>query len=74
MSRGSPRLPGYLAHILQAIRRIYRYTADMGAVEFPGNEQIQDAVIRATLRSSGRHVEISSAVTLILPRIIRSYL
>jgi uncharacterized protein with HEPN domain len=44
----SPRLNDYLGHILQAIERIERYTANMTEVAFLGkdNELTQDAVIR----------------------------
>ena len=40
------RLSDYLAHILQAIERIARYTLDMTEEEFVGDELTQDAVIR----------------------------
>jgi uncharacterized protein with HEPN domain len=40
------RLPDYLGHILKAIERIQRYTADMDELSFLGNELVQDAVIR----------------------------
>ncbi len=40
------RAPDYLAHIIQAIQRINRYTEDMSEVEFLENEMAQDAVIR----------------------------
>jgi uncharacterized protein with HEPN domain len=40
------RLPDYLAHILEAIERIERYTEDMDEVGFLGNPMAQDAVIR----------------------------
>jgi len=46
MSRGQQRLPDFLAHILEAIERIDRYTEDMGEVAFMENEMAQDAVIR----------------------------
>ncbi|MGN6669390.1 MAG: HepT-like ribonuclease domain-containing protein [Trinickia sp.] len=36
----------YLDHILEAIRRINRYTAGIDEVAFAGNEMVQDAVIR----------------------------
>ena len=42
----SLRVPDYLGHILNAIERIDRYTADMDGVEFLSNELVQDAVIR----------------------------
>lgn len=40
------RVPDYLGHILKAIERIDRYTADMDEVGFLGSELVQDAVIR----------------------------
>lgn len=40
------RVPDYLGHILDAIRRIDRYTEDMDEVAFLNNELVQDAVIR----------------------------
>lgn len=40
------RVPDYLEHILTAIARIDRYTADMDEVAFLDNELVQDAVIR----------------------------
>lgn len=40
------RAVDYLKHILQAIERIERYTADMSEHNFLGNELTQDAVIR----------------------------
>lgn len=46
MSKDRQRLADYLAHILEAIERIDRYTEDMDEVAFLHNELIQDAVIR----------------------------
>lgn len=46
MSRDLQRLPDYLAHMLEAIERIDRYTKDMGEVVFLDNQLVQDAVIR----------------------------
>ena len=46
MSRDQQRLLDYLAHILEAIERIDRYTADMDEVAFLGNALVQDAVVR----------------------------
>jgi len=46
MSRDKQRLPDYLRHILDAIDRIARYTANMNRVEFKANELVCDAVIR----------------------------
>ena len=40
------RVPDYLTHILNAIQRIDRYTADMNEAGFLANELVQDAVIR----------------------------
>ena len=40
------RVPDYLGHILQAIERIGRYTADLDEVGFLRIEMAQDAVIR----------------------------
>ncbi|RDU97357.1 HepT-like ribonuclease domain-containing protein [Trinickia dinghuensis] len=46
MSRDQGRLADYLDHILEAIRRIGRYTAKMDEAAFVGNDMVQDAVIR----------------------------
>lgn len=46
MSRDKQRLADYLAHILEAIERIDRYTEDMVEVSFLENEMVQDAVVR----------------------------
>jgi uncharacterized protein with HEPN domain len=46
MSRDQQRLVDYLAHILQAIERIGRYTELMDELTFLNNELVQDAVIR----------------------------
>jgi uncharacterized protein with HEPN domain len=40
------RVPDYLSHILRAIERISRYTADMDEAGFLSSELVQDAVIR----------------------------
>lgn len=40
------RVPNYLDHILRAIERIDRYTADMDEAGFLNSELVQDAVIR----------------------------
>jgi uncharacterized protein with HEPN domain len=42
----SLRVPDYLGHILKAIERIDRYTADIDEVGFLNTELVQDAVIR----------------------------
>ncbi|MCS0581845.1 DUF86 domain-containing protein [Massilia pinisoli] len=46
MSCDQQRLGDYLAHILEAIERIDRYTEDMDEVAFLGNSLVQDAVVR----------------------------
>lgn len=46
MSRDKQRLSDYLEHILEAITRIDRYTADMDEMAFLSSEIAQDAVIR----------------------------
>jgi uncharacterized protein with HEPN domain len=46
MSPDRQRLSDYLAHILEAIARIDRYTEDMDEVAFLENQMAQDAVIR----------------------------
>ena len=40
------RVPDYLGHILRAIERIDRYTADLDEVGFLNSELVQDAVLR----------------------------
>jgi uncharacterized protein with HEPN domain len=46
VSRDKQRLADYLAHILEAIERIERYTGNMSEVAFLENAMAQDAVIR----------------------------
>lgn len=46
MSRDIPRLPDYLGHILEAVERIERYTADVDELGFMNDSLIQDAVVR----------------------------
>lgn len=46
MTRDQQRLTDYLAHIVQAIERIGRYTENLDQVRFLDNELVQDAVIR----------------------------
>jgi len=46
MSKDGRRLADYLAHMLQAIERINRYTELLDEVAFLQNELVQDAVIR----------------------------
>ena len=42
----NPRLRDYLGHILNAVDRIQRYTADLDKAGFERAEQTQDAVVR----------------------------
>ena len=46
MTRNQQRLNDYLAHILEAIERIARYTVDMDESAFLNDQLVQDAVIR----------------------------
>lgn len=46
MTRDPLRVTDYLDHILDAIRRIEEYTAEVDEVGFLGNTMIQDAVLR----------------------------
>ncbi|MCP1674335.1 uncharacterized protein with HEPN domain [Natronocella acetinitrilica] len=46
MTRDGQRLADYLAHILEAIDRIDRYTDDMDEEAFLDSQLVQDAVIR----------------------------
>ena len=46
MSRDELRLADYLAHILEAVERIERYTQDLDEVDFLNDNLIQDAVVR----------------------------
>jgi uncharacterized protein with HEPN domain len=46
MSRREQRLADYLAHILEAIERVDRYTVSMDEPAFLNNQLVQDAVIR----------------------------
>lgn len=40
------RIPDFLEHIAEAIKRIHRYVEDMSEVTFLNDEKTQDAVIR----------------------------
>jgi len=59
MTRDPLRLPDYLGHILQAIERIQRYTADLDEVGFLQSEMAQDAVIRnfEVIGEASRNIE-----------------
>ena len=46
MKRDPQRLPDYLNHILEAIKRIEEYVSELDEMAFLGNKLIQDAVIR----------------------------
>lgn len=55
------RLPDYLAHILQAIENIQRYTAGMDDAAFLRNRLVQDAVIRnfEIVGEASRNIELA---------------
>jgi uncharacterized protein with HEPN domain len=40
------RIPDYLEHILEALKRIFNYVEDIGEVGFLTNALVQDAVLR----------------------------
>ena len=40
------RIPDYLEHILEALKRIFNYVGDIGEVGFLTNALVQDAVLR----------------------------
>jgi len=40
------RIPDYLEHILEALKRIFDYVEDIGEVGFLTNSLVQDAVLR----------------------------
>ena len=40
------RIPDYLEHILEALKRIFDYVEDIGEVGFLTNALVQDAVLR----------------------------
>lgn len=46
MTPDADRLADYLRHIVDAISRIERYTANLDEAAFLGDEMVQDAVIR----------------------------
>lgn len=46
MSKDRQRLADYLAHMVQALERVVRYTEELDEVAFLQNELVQDAVIR----------------------------
>jgi uncharacterized protein with HEPN domain len=43
---GNLRVPDYLGHILEAIKRIHLYVENMAEIQFLGDAKTQDAVIR----------------------------
>lgn len=68
MTHDDLRLPDYLEHILEAIERIGRYTADLEEAVFKQNSLVQDAVIRnfeiigeASRNISKRYPDFASA-------------
>ena len=60
MSQPSLRVADYLEHILKAIDRGRRYTAEMTETEFLTNELVADAVIRnlELMGEAARNIEI----------------
>ena len=56
------RVPDYLAHILQAIHRIQRYTLGKTREAFMTDEQLQDAVVRniEIMGEAARNIETHS--------------
>ena len=57
---GDPRrVPEYPGHIIEATRRIRRYTAGMDEAGFLRDELVQDAVIRniETIGEAARNIE-----------------
>ncbi|MEQ1659748.1 MAG: DUF86 domain-containing protein [Hylemonella sp.] len=59
MSRDQQRLLDYLLHILEAIERIERYTADVDEMAFLNTPLVQDAVVRnlEVIGEASRNVE-----------------
>ncbi|MGH8687330.1 MAG: HepT-like ribonuclease domain-containing protein [Burkholderiales bacterium] len=59
MSGGALRVPDYLDHMLQAIRRIGRYAGAMDEAAFLKDELVQDAVIRniEVIGEAARNIE-----------------
>jgi len=62
MGDKAARAADYLGHILQAIERIDRYTADMSEAKFLASEITQDAVIRnfEIIGEASRNIERNS--------------
>lgn len=60
MSKDKLRLADYLAHILEAIDRIERYTEDVSEVGFMNDSLIQDAVIRnfEVIGEAARNIQV----------------
>lgn len=63
MSGDGPRLPDFLDHILEAIRRIRVYTQNLTVDEFSQNTLVQDGVIRniEIIGEAARNIERSHA-------------
>lgn len=59
MTRHALRIPDYLEHILEAIRRIVTYTEDLSEAAFLEDEKTQDAVIRnfEVIGEASRNIE-----------------
>ncbi|NTU41844.1 MAG: DUF86 domain-containing protein [Nitrospirales bacterium] len=59
MSKDSLRLPDYINHILEAIKRINRYVQGFNEAAFLSNEEKQDSVIRniEVIGEAARNIE-----------------
>jgi len=64
------RVPDYLAHILQAIHRIQRYTLGKTREAFMADEQLQDAVVRniEIMGEAARNIETHSPTFIAIAR------
>jgi uncharacterized protein with HEPN domain len=67
---GKLRVPEYLEHILEAIRRIHIYVEDMSDVKFLEDVKTQDAVIRnfEIIGEACRNIDFHQEVGHGLPR------
>ncbi|MCK0505416.1 HepT-like ribonuclease domain-containing protein [Aromatoleum anaerobium] len=62
MKKKALRVPDYLSHILEAIRRIQRYAQGRSLDAFMADEQLQDAVVRniEIIGEASRNIETYS--------------
>jgi len=68
MSRDRQRLVDYLAHMLEAIGRINRYTEDLDELCFPAERTDSKTPSSATLKFSPKPATTSKSITRILRR------